>query len=64
MPKSNTTYWENKIASNINRDKKVYENLSKLGWNVLIIWECELKKDKRENVLKCLYCNILNNINQ
>lgn len=44
MPKSNTEYWENKINNNIARDKIIYERLSKLGWNVLIVWECELKK--------------------
>ena len=41
MPKSNTEYWENKINNNIARDKITYESLSKLGWNVLIVWECE-----------------------
>lgn len=41
MPKSNTEYWENKINNNIVRDKIIYERLSKLVWNVLIVWECE-----------------------
>lgn len=59
MPKSNTEYWESKINNNIARDKITYESLSKLGWNVLIVWECELKKDKRESTLECLYYNIL-----
>ena len=61
MPKSNTEYWENKINNNIARDKITYESLSKLGWNILIVWECELKKDKRESTLECLYYNILRN---
>lgn len=62
MPKSNTEYWESKINSNIARYKKTYDSLSALGWNVLVIWECELKKDKRENTLEYLYYNILRNI--
>lgn len=59
MPKSNTEYCESKINNNIARDKITYESLSKLGWNVLIVWECELKKDKRNNSLECLYNDIL-----
>lgn len=62
MPKSNTEYWESKIDSNIARDQRTYDSLSALGWNVLVIWECELKKDKRENTLEYLYYNILRNI--
>ena len=59
MPKSNTEYWESKINNNIARDKITYESLSKLGWNVLIVWECDLKKGKRNNTLECLYNDIL-----
>ena len=62
MPKSNTEYWEKKIRRNIERDVSVYKKLSELGWNVIIIWECELKKDKRKNTLEYLYYNILRNI--
>lgn len=64
MPKSNTEYWENKINNNIARDKIIYERLSKLGWNVLIVWECELKKDKRDNTLECLYNSVLRNLKE
>ena len=62
MPKSNKEYWESKINNNIARDQKTYDSLSALGWNVLVVWECELKKDKRENTLEYLYYNILNNL--
>lgn len=62
MPKSNTEYWNKKIDNNIKRDELVYQQLSELGWNILIVWECELKKDKRENTLEYLYYNILRNI--
>lgn len=62
MPKSNTEYWESKISSNITRDEITYERLSNLGWNVLIVWECELKKDKRDITLEYLYYNILRNV--
>lgn len=53
-PKSNAEYWKQKISRNIERDKLNYAKLSRLGWNVIIIWECQLKKDKRENTLLSL----------
>lgn len=59
MPKSNTEYWESKIKSNITRDKTTYDSLSALGWNVPIVWECELKKDKRDITLERLFYSIL-----
>ena len=62
MPKSNTAYWQEKIHKNIERDTITYQALTQLGWNVIIVWECELKKAKRENTLEYLYYNILRNI--
>lgn len=61
IPKSNTEYWESKMNSNITRDQRIYDSLSALGWNVLVIWECELKKDKCENTLECLRNDTLKN---
>lgn len=62
MPKSNAEFWNEKISRNIVRDSATYQVLSKLGWNVIVVWECELKKDRRENTLEYLYYNILRNI--
>ena len=62
MPKSNTEYWNKKIDNNVKRDELVYQQLSEFGWNILVVWECELKKDKRKNTLEYLYYNILRNI--
>lgn len=42
-PKSNTDYWIPKLANNKKRDQKHIKELKKSGWNVLIIWECEIK---------------------
>lgn len=42
-PKSNTGYWSGKLARNVQRDKDVLAALKKLGWKVLVIWECETK---------------------
>ncbi len=62
MPKSNTDYWNKKISHNIERDKLTYQKLSNLGWNIIIVWECELKNDVKQNTLECIYHNILKNI--
>jgi len=41
---SNKDYWDKKIDRNIKRDKKVNSHLANLGWKVIRIWECEIKK--------------------
>lgn len=54
-PGSNTDYWEAKFARNIERDKRAKETLEAEGWTVVVIWECELKKDKVEQTERYLY---------
>lgn len=44
LPKSRIEYWGKKISSNIERDKRNIKSLRKLGWKVIIIWECQIKK--------------------
>lgn len=44
-PATNTKFWKKKITDNVNRDKRNYNELSNLGWQVLVIWQCEMKKD-------------------
>lgn len=43
MPKTNVEYWSRKIARNQERDRDQMAALHKLGWRVLIVWECALK---------------------
>lgn len=57
-PKSNCEYWESKLLKNKQRDIKNINTLLELGWNVLIVWECELKKPQRFNTLEQLYNKI------
>ncbi|WP_261521690.1 very short patch repair endonuclease [Burkholderia multivorans] len=42
-PQSRTDYWERKFERTVERDKKNIEELTSLGWECLVIWECELK---------------------
>lgn len=60
MPSSNVEYWSKKIDGNIERDRNNTEQLMDMGWNVLVIWECQLKKKVRESELEKLYNDIIN----
>ncbi len=57
-PKNNAEFWREKLLSNVERDKRDYQQLDELGWRVIVVWECELKKVSREQVLKSLVSEI------
>jgi DNA mismatch endonuclease (patch repair protein) len=40
-PKSNTDYWNSKLARNKERDTERIAALKRMGWKVLTVWECE-----------------------
>ena len=44
VPKTNTEFWQAKVARNQERDQEVWRRLEGLGWAVIIVWECELDK--------------------
>lgn len=46
-PKSREEYWQAKFSANIERDARVAEELTRLGWRVTTIWECETKSPER-----------------
>lgn len=54
MPKSRPEFWTAKISNNQRRDAADREALRHLGWNVIQIWECELKPAVREQTLQSL----------
>jgi len=54
IPKSNTDFWVKKINRNIERDKEEQRQLATMGWHCITVWECELKKNKREKTLSSL----------
>ena len=61
-PKSNEIFWRKKLISNVERDNRNYQILKELGWNVITIWECELKKPKLEKALERLEKELRNNL--
>lgn len=50
MPQSNKRYWREKIRRNKERDKEVNAKLKKEGWEVIRIWEHDVKR----NIDKCI----------
>jgi DNA mismatch endonuclease (patch repair protein) len=47
MPKTRTRFWAEKFAANIRRDEAAELRLRELGWQVEIVWECEVADRKR-----------------
>jgi len=46
VPKTNTDFWVAKVKRNQERDQDVWRKLEAKGWNVIIVWECELEKNR------------------
>lgn len=59
MPKTNEKFWQEKIDKNMARDSKNIAELKNLDWNVIVLWECELKKTRRESTFMKLVDKIL-----
>ncbi len=51
-PKSRQEFWQKKFTENVARDNRNLQALKVLGWNVLTVWECELKD--MDKVRTCL----------
>ncbi|EIJ81797.1 DNA mismatch endonuclease, patch repair protein Vsr [Bacillus methanolicus PB1] len=54
MPKSNIEYWEKKLNRNKKRDNEVNSFYKENGWNILRIWEHEVKQDLELTVKKII----------
>lgn len=50
-PSSNEDYWREKIIRNVKRDGDNYEQLEASGWNVYVVWVCQLKKKDFEDTM-------------
>jgi DNA mismatch endonuclease (patch repair protein) len=59
LPATNREFWETKIKGNIAHDKIVREQLSSLGWNVITVWQCQLKPKVKDETLLLLIKKIL-----
>lgn len=45
LPKSNLEYWRSKLEKNTANDAKHIRQIKAMGWHVIVLWECMLKKD-------------------
>ena len=54
LPKTNTDFWKKKFELNVSRDTAKKKSLEALGWKVLELWECEIKRKDFSRVLQLL----------
>jgi len=47
VPRSNEAYWAPKLGRNKRRDVLNRRRLRRLGWKVVVVWECQLKDERR-----------------
>lgn len=43
IPKNNRQFWKEKLTRTVERDKQNMTDLRNLGWNIITIWECEMR---------------------
>ena len=53
-PQTNVEFWNKKINKNMERDKQDIIKLKELGWRVMVVWECDLKKTNEDVLVSCL----------
>ncbi len=54
IPQSNTDFWIRKILRNKERDQENYRILRENGWQVIVLWECQLKSKQLEQTMLLL----------
>ncbi len=54
VPKARSNFWIQKFERNAENDKKHAKALRKLGWKVIVIWECSLKPSRLQKTLTTL----------
>lgn len=62
VPKTNVEFWNSKFDRNVVNDKRVIRELRKMGYHVITIWECKLKKDFDKEMTRVT--NLLNSYNE
>lgn len=61
VPKTNTEFWVNKVARNQKRDEEKWRQLEAKDWSVIIVWECELEKNRFDATINWVVKEILKN---
>lgn len=62
LPKTRTEWWKTKLEGNVARDRRQRRELKKLGWRVIVVWECELRHPIKSlaQMLEKKFCSLLN----
>jgi len=47
LPGTNVSFWESKIGLNKRRDRNTAKKLRRMGWHVMTIWQCRLRRFER-----------------
>ena len=58
LPKTRTEWWLQKIKTTQKLDQLSQIQLQVTGWKVIVVWECELKKEKKEETLISLLSSL------
>lgn len=61
IPSSRTEWWQRKLGRNKARDWQHQRALELQGWQVLVVWECELKPARRDATLQHLWNELTDN---
>lgn len=62
IPQTNRSFWLEKIRRNQERDRRNYALLQDNGWQVIVVWECQLKPDKIERTMREVELALNNNL--
>ena len=62
LPKTNTDFWQTKIEQNRTRDTRIYNELMLAGWQVIVIWQCNLTKQKLDPTMQQVAVTLNHNL--
>ena len=62
IPQSNRAFWVAKIKRNQERDQRNYQLLQENGWQVIVVWECQLTSNQIEHTMREVELLLNNNM--
>ena len=62
IPQTNREFWVNKIRRNQERDQQNCQTLQDNGWQVIVVWECQLKPKQLETTMRQVEQRLLDNL--
>ena len=62
IPQTNREFWVNKIRRNQERDRQNCQTLQENGWQVIVVWECQLKANLMEQTMRQVEQRLLDNL--